>query len=245
MLSRLDAIEGWIVTGQEVVMTMTNFQMHRPGWSLGWVWVKKEVIRSMVCAEVTNQGSGPIFCCLVFPARHWSLRYQQDLLGPGKGYSCNQATIVPPSEFLTPDDHRLTQALSDVHILANAGVSLSSFYNSSVVPCPACSCGCQDKNTCVPSGQMQSILGENRKTSMTTFDNPPVQCTSRMRPIRLHWHIKTNYSPYWRVKMTITNFNVGLNYTQWTLVVQHPNLNNVTEVFSFSYKPPCPIPFNV
>jgi len=28
-----------------------------------------------------------------------------------------------------------------------------------------------------------------------------------------------------------------MNYTQWTLVAQHPNLDNITEVFSFDYKP--------
>jgi hypothetical protein len=31
-----------------------------------------------------------------------------------------------------------------------------------------------------------------------------------------------------------------MNYTQWTLVAQHPNLDNVTEVFSFQYKPLLP-----
>ncbi|KAI3736873.1 hypothetical protein L2E82_26860 [Cichorium intybus] len=36
------------------------------------------------------------------------------------------------------------------------------------------------------------------------------------------------------------SFNYRLNYTQWTLVAQHPNLNNVTQVFSFDYKPLVP-----
>jgi len=72
-------------------------------------------------------------------------------------------------------------------------------------------------------------------------DNAPLlQCTNHMCPIRVHWHVKINYKDYWRVKIAITNFNYRLNYTQWTLVVQHPNLNNVTEVFSFDYKPLMP-----
>lgn len=37
--------------------------------------------------------------------------------------------------------------------------------------------------------------------------------------------------------MAVTNFNYRLNYTEWTLVAQHPNLNNITQVFSFDYKP--------
>ena len=45
---------------------------------------------------------------------------------------------------------------------------------------------------------------------------------------------------YWRAKIAITNFNHGFNYTQWTLVVQHPNLSNLTEVFRFAYKPLLP-----
>ncbi|CAA2989815.1 COBRA 4, partial [Olea europaea subsp. europaea] len=72
-------------------------------------------------------------------------------------------------------------------------------------------------------------------------DNSPLlQCTHHMCPIRVHWHVKVNYKDYWRVKIAITNFNYRMNYTQWTLVVQHPNLNNVTQVFSFDYKPLAP-----
>uniref|UniRef100_R7W2W5 COBRA C-terminal domain-containing protein n=1 Tax=Aegilops tauschii TaxID=37682 RepID=R7W2W5_AEGTA len=49
-----------------------------------------------------------------------------------------------------------------------------------------------------------------------------------------------NYKDYWCAKIAVTNFNYRMNYTQWTLVVQHPNLNNVTKVFSFQYKPLLP-----
>ena len=68
-------------------------------------------------------------------------------------------------------------------------------------------------------------------------DNAPLlQCTKHMCPVRVHWHLKLNYEAYWRVKVALTNFNFRRNYSQWTLVVQHPNLNNVTQVFSFNYK---------
>lgn len=52
--------------------------------------------------------------------------------------------------------------------------------------------------------------------------------------------MKLNYKDYWRVKIAITNFNYRMNYTQWTLVAQHPNLDKVTQVFSFDYKPLVP-----
>ncbi|KAJ0104767.1 hypothetical protein Patl1_18934 [Pistacia atlantica] len=58
-----------------------------------------------------------------------------------------------------------------------------------------------------------------------------------MCPIKVDWHVKNNSKEYWRVQISITNFNYRFNYTQWTLAVQHPNLNNVTKVFSFVYKP--------
>lgn len=66
--------------------------------------------------------------------------------------------------------------------------------------------------------------------------SPLVRCTSHMCPIRVHWHVKLNYKEYWRVKITISNFNYRMNYSQWNLVVQHPNFENVTQIFSFNYK---------
>ena len=72
-------------------------------------------------------------------------------------------------------------------------------------------------------------------------DNEPLlQCTHHMCPIRVHWHVKTNYKDYWRVKVAITNFNYRMNHSLWSLAVQHPNLNNLTQVFSFNYKPLLP-----
>lgn len=58
-----------------------------------------------------------------------------------------------------------------------------------------------------------------------------------MCPIRVHWHIKLSYKLYWRVKITVTNLNHVKNYSEWNLVILHPNLRNVTQVFSFNYKP--------
>lgn len=73
-------------------------------------------------------------------------------------------------------------------------------------------------------------------TKKGTILPPLVQCTRHMCPIRVHWHVKQNYKEYWRVKITITNFNYRLNYSQWNMVAQHPNLDNITQIFSFNYK---------
>ncbi|XP_075662672.1 COBRA-like protein 4 [Castanea sativa] len=167
------------------------------------------------------------------------------LHGPGPGYTCSQPVIVTPTRFLTSDGRRQTQALMTWNavctysqILASPSptccVSMSSFYNSTIVTCPTCACGCQNRDNCITDSTIQSIVGAN------TTNGPLLQCTQHMCPIRVHWHVKLNYVSYWRVKTSITNFNYGLNYTQWTLVVQHPNLNNVTQVFSFNYQPLMP-----
>ena len=62
-----------------------------------------------------------------------------------------------------------------------------------------------------------------------------VRCSQHMCPIRVHWHVKQSYRQYWRVKITITNMNFVKNYSDWNLVVLHPNLQSVTQVFSFNY----------
>ncbi|XP_011010808.1 PREDICTED: COBRA-like protein 4 [Populus euphratica] len=163
------------------------------------------------------------------------------LLGPGPGYTCSAATIVSPSVFFSSDGQRKTQAMmtwtvtcsySQMLVSKNPSccVSLSSFYNSKITPCPSCSCGCQnnENTSCVMSNSRISRV-EEASTSM-------LECTSHMCPIQVHWHVKANYKEYWRVKITVTNFNYRKNFTRWTLVAQHPNFNNVTRVYSFLYK---------
>ncbi|CAL1389596.1 unnamed protein product [Linum trigynum] len=169
------------------------------------------------------------------------------LLAPGPGYTCSPAKVVRPTKFLTADKRRVTQALMTWNVTCTYSqflaqktptccVSLSSFYNDTIVGCPTCACGCQNKTagSCVNSKtpHLASVVSPPGKTDLT----PLVQCTSHMCPIRIHWHVKLNYKEYWRVKVTITNFNYRMNYTQWNLVMQHPNFDNLTQIFSFNYK---------
>ncbi|KAI3976726.1 hypothetical protein MKX01_008584 [Papaver californicum] len=171
------------------------------------------------------------------------------LLGPGPGYTCGPVKIVPPTTFLTADRRRKTQALMTWNVTCTYSqflarknpsccVSFSSFYNETITPCPSCACGCQNKHNCVKSdSKLLSKVGVNTPRKDNSL---LLQCTHHMCPVRIHWHVKLNYKDYWRAKLSITNFNYRLNYTQWTLVAQHPNLNNVTQVFSFDYKPLVP-----
>lgn len=140
-------------------------------------------------------------------------------------------------------------------------VSLSTFYNSTIVSCPRCSCGCQGEPTlptcsrqaspfppwifsethhlcswCCRDGEQSNFLQlPNGDGGSTT--SPAVLCTPHMCPIRVHWHVKENYREYWRVKVTITNFNMYSNYSDWNLVIQHPNFRSILQIFSFNYLP--------
>ncbi|MBA0675195.1 hypothetical protein Goari_016750, partial [Gossypium aridum] len=77
------------------------------------------------------------------------------LKAPGPGYTCGPAKIVKPSRFVTADKRRVTQALMTWNVTCTYSqflaqktptccVSLSSFYNETIVPCPQCACGCQN-----------------------------------------------------------------------------------------------------
>ncbi|XP_022763312.1 COBRA-like protein 6 isoform X2 [Durio zibethinus] len=164
------------------------------------------------------------------------------------GYSCAKPVQVAPSRYSSDGGRRWTQALGTWNVtciysqfLASTSpkccVSFSAFYNSSIVPCPKCSCSCQGLPgaTCVKFGETPSLLQQIKDPNQ----EPPslVRCTQHMCPIRVHWHVKQSYKEYWRVKITVNNLNTMKNYSQWNLVALHPNLKSLTQVFSFNYEP--------
>ncbi|KQJ83835.1 COBRA-like protein 7 isoform X1 [Brachypodium distachyon] len=162
------------------------------------------------------------------------------------GYTCSNVSDVPATRSMV-DGQRHVQVLMTWQIICSYSqfrdgpspsccVSLSSFYNNTIVGCPQCSCGCQG------SASAPHCLsgGEQSKAQALPDGGPPaplVRCTDHMCPIRVHWHVKQNYKAYWRVKATITNYNLVSNYSDWNLVVRHPNLRSLTQLFSFNYEP--------
>ncbi|KAJ7978535.1 COBRA-like protein [Quillaja saponaria] len=162
------------------------------------------------------------------------------------GYTCGKPIQVPPSRS-TKNGRRWEQSLETWNVPCvysqfraspspKCCVSLSAFYSSTIIPCPDCSCSCQSQPgaKCVKPGEKPTLL----QLPIDTIEEPPklVQCSAHMCPVRVHWHIKQSYKDYWRTKITITNLNFVKNYSQWNLVVEHPNLQNVTQIFSFNYK---------
>ncbi|XP_043705159.1 COBRA-like protein 1 [Telopea speciosissima] len=158
------------------------------------------------------------------------------------GYTCSNATDVPASRF-TQDGRRYTRALSTWNITCTYSqfraslrptccVSLSAFYNEAITTCPQCSCGCMGdpKIKCIENTESLLQLPSNKQTNA-----PIVRCSKHLCPIRVHWHVKTSYTKYWRVKVTVENLNFLKNYSMWSLVIQHPNMRSIDQIFSFNY----------
>ncbi|KAL5985957.1 hypothetical protein ACLOJK_027947 [Asimina triloba] len=74
----------------------------------------------------------------------------------------------------------------------------------------------------------------NDFTNLATELDYMVRCSEHMCPVRVHWHVKNNYREYWRVKLTVSNYHYGQNYTDWNVVVQHPGFGQKVESYSFN-----------
>ncbi|KAK4479421.1 hypothetical protein RD792_014935 [Penstemon davidsonii] len=171
----------WTPDGYVALVTMNNFQMYRhimsPGWTLGWGWAKKEVIWSMVGAQATEQGD-----CSKFKGN--------------VPHCCKRNPIV-------------------VDLLP--GVP----YNQQIANC------CK--------GGVVASWGQDPSSAVSSFQVSVGLAGTSNKTVKL--------------PKNFTLLGPGPGYTcgpakivpsTWTLVAQHPNLNNVTQVFSFDYKPLVP-----
>ncbi|KAJ6796250.1 COBRA-like protein 1 isoform X2 [Iris pallida] len=164
------------------------------------------------------------------------------LTAPGAGYACGAAKVVRPTRFVSPDGRRMTQVLIEaltwnvtctstqflVRKTPTCCVALSAFYNEAVADCPLCACGCHTR-----PAQPGRGCAEKDESGFA----PSVQCTPHMCPIRVHWHVEHDIRKYWRVQVTVTNFDYRKNYSEWNLGVQHPNFNNnLARAFGLNYK---------
>ncbi|CAN1783338.1 COBRA-like protein 2, partial [Linum perenne] len=169
------------------------------------------------------------------------------LFVPALGYTCGPVQDSDPTVFLDYGGRRKIRAFRTMKsvctyssFLANRAptccVSLSTFYNPQITDCPKCSCGCRDSASDGISCSRYSILGvvflhENLDQ---TSDVDKLQCTDHMCPVRVHWHVKNSYIKYWRVKLTISNYNLQKNYSDWNAVIQHPGFRKKAIAYSFN-----------
>jgi hypothetical protein len=73
-------------------------------------------------------------------------------------------------------------------------------------------------------------------SSISDFSNnlDEVQCTDHMCPVQVHWHVKSSYMSYWRVELTISNYEYQRNFSNWNMVVQHPGFSQPATTYSFN-----------
>ncbi|KAG8368159.1 hypothetical protein BUALT_Bualt15G0016100 [Buddleja alternifolia] len=161
------------------------------------------------------------------------------LMAPEPGYTCGLVRDTIPTVSSVIGGRREEQVLRTwkstctySSFLASKApvccVSLSTFYNPTITSCPSCSCGCREADKFAKSCIREGVIPSN------LFDADLVQCTDHMCPIRVHWHIKKNYVTHWRVKMTVSNYNYGRNYSNWNVLVQHPGFGQPSAAFSFN-----------
>ncbi|XP_071715470.1 COBRA-like protein 1 [Rutidosis leptorrhynchoides] len=161
------------------------------------------------------------------------------LLAPGPGYTCSSIEDTQPTASIVAGGLREEEVFRTwkstctySSYIANRTpiccVSLSTFYSPEITTCPQCSCGCRpaDKKT------LSCISGSSSSEFINSLDT--VRCTDHMCPLRVHWHIKTNYADHWRVKLTVTNLNYNRNYSNWNILVHHPGFSQPTTTYSFN-----------
>ncbi|KAL3814071.1 hypothetical protein ACJIZ3_015339 [Penstemon smallii] len=161
------------------------------------------------------------------------------LMAPGPGYTCGQVMDTSPTVSSVIGGRREEQVFRTwkstctyssylVSKIPICCLSLSTFYNPRITSCPTCSCGCRGANhhatTCIREGVIPSNIN----------DADLIRCTDHMCPLRIHWHIKNNYVTHWRVKLTVSNYNYGRNYSNWNVVVQHPGFGQPSTAYSFN-----------
>ncbi|CAI7782568.1 unnamed protein product [Closterium sp. NIES-53] len=126
------------------------------------------------------------------------------------GYKCTDPFQVNSTIYTDPTTRRETQAQVTFHIVCTYSsiqkrdppkccVSLSSFYNDTIIPCASCACACGNYSSssivCVPTGGKVPYLmstpsgdGLELKTDQTAVECSPDGC-----PISIHYHFKQNY----------------------------------------------------
>ncbi|KAF9608480.1 hypothetical protein IFM89_009846, partial [Coptis chinensis] len=145
------------------------------------------------------------------------------------GYTCAEPRFVQPSKFYVDNGRRAAEAFMSTVQLWMPRRTWNQMHQVLTITLE------KIQIDMAWPGESQSVLQLPHHENQVV--PPAVMCTRHMCPIRVHWHVKVSYRDYWRVKMTINNFNYVKNYSQWSLVVQHPNLESVVQVFSFNYKP--------
>eukprot|EP00475_Leptophrys_vorax_P025141 TRINITY_DN3512_c0_g1_i1.p1 TRINITY_DN3512_c0_g1~~TRINITY_DN3512_c0_g1_i1.p1 ORF type:complete len:459 (-),score=10.49 TRINITY_DN3512_c0_g1_i1:195-1571(-) len=172
------------------------------------------------------------------------------------GYKCTEPVRVNATIYNVTNSRRVTQAQITHEVVCTYSsvqkrkppkccVSLSAFYNDTIMPCARCACACGNYSStstlCTVTEQgdsdvpylMSTPTGDGMELRKVRGS---MECSPDGCPISIHYHLKVNYEDYWRAKITIINRSLWDNHTGWNLVVEHPNIGNITDIFSWNAK---------
>ncbi|XP_047313089.1 COBRA-like protein 7 [Impatiens glandulifera] len=159
-------------------------------------------------------------------------------------YKCASPIRVSPSSF--PDSSGLpveSSAFASWQVICNITkfksqvpkccVSFSSFYNTSIIPCNTCACGCSNSKTngknkvCNASApaallpfEALTIPPENRTKYVEIWAkmnrmhlSDPIPCEDNCG-ININWHLVSDYKGGWTARMTVLNWG-ELDFHDW------------------------------
>ncbi|KAI4964350.1 hypothetical protein ZWY2020_005911 [Hordeum vulgare] len=204
-----------------------------PGWQLGWSWAK-EVIWWMAGALATEQGDcskfkAPPHCCKrdpaivdLLPGTHSTNKLPTDpgnaassfQISVGLAGTTNKTVKMPKNVTLKAPDPGYTCGRALVgrptRYYSSDGRRVTQALMSWNVICTYSQFLAWKVPSCCVS------LSSFYMTLFKLTSQPLVQCTPHMCPIRIHWHSPSPTS------------TTAMNYTDWNLVAQHPNFDNIT-----------------
>nr|GMC81141.1 COBRA-like protein 1 [Ipomoea batatas] len=214
---RFDVLQ-WTADGYLARITIQNYyqyrQVQKPGWKLGWTWANDEVIWSMSGAFATQQGNCSKFTneiphsCKIDPV---IADLMPEALPENRSDDCCHGGFL--SAWAVSPSNSFSSFKMKVGNLRGNYTAFKPLNLSLMAPGPGYTCA---------------------KFVDTDPTVSPAIGGRREEQVFIHWHIKNNYRDHWRVKLTISNYNYGRNYSDWTLVVQHPGFSQTTTTYSFN-----------
>ncbi|KAK9165199.1 hypothetical protein Scep_000390 [Stephania cephalantha] len=224
-------------TSKKARVTLQNYYQYLhvddPGWHLGWAWSSTEVIWSVTGAFATKQGNCSGFKDQI-PHSCKKDPVIADLM-PGDPAE-NQTANCCRGGLLSALAIDPTNSFSSFEVVVgNLGGNSSGHMPQNLTlmapgPGYTCSTFLDYPPTSFPS------IGGRREVQVFNYSKLEniVRCTDHMCSIRVHWHLKNNYRDHWRVKLTVSNYNYGKNFSNWNLLVHHPAFSVNFTAYSFN-----------
>ncbi|PPD83169.1 hypothetical protein GOBAR_DD19883 [Gossypium barbadense] len=147
------------------------------------------------------------------------------------GYTCGQPVRVPPSRYSWDSGRRWTQALGKLEFGCQCLI-----YSPKLLPKEH-----GILHACTPNSWHQ--VHHNAVFPYQHSTTQPLSLALNAAAVAMHPNVRGNATGVARNErlesaVTGTNkMNILKNYSQWNLEAVHPNLKNLTQVFSFNYEP--------